>query len=291
MIVTPDHQGIWHDDRTDDVVKVEVWAPSGYQPVTIKGGAANPCWLDSSYSSACYCFAPYVTVTGVIRDAYVGAFVDGATLTFTAQSIHPGSVYTSYPNSSNAPRWATTADGGFPSNVLLPPAQWQLTAEKSGYSNYQFNGINLPMPPPQFTSNLGTLFMRPVDNNGNEIADAWETTYFGAGSNVVAGEDRDGDGACNWAEYMAGTDPTNSKSVLMLVPPVPGPGGTIFNWPVVAGRAYQIQTKTNLLSEGWFNASGIQTAGVNEVSLQWTDTDAVRRLQMFYRLQLIPPAP
>ena len=289
-IVTPDHQGIWHDKRTEDV-KVEVLAPSGYRPVTIKGGAANPCWLGSSNLSACYCFAPYVTVTGVIHDAYVGAFVEGAALTFTAQNIHPGYICTSYPNSSNTPQWATTAEGGFPSNVLLPPAQWQLAVEKNGYSTCLVDAINLPVPPPQVTSNLGTLFLRPVDTNGNQIADTWETTYFGADSNVVAGEDRDGDGLCNGAEYVAGTDPTNSKSVLRLVPPVPEPGGAIFNWPIVAGRAYRIQSKTNLLSEGWSNASGIQTAGVNDVSLQWTDTDAVHRLQMFYRLQLIPPVP
>ena len=293
-IVTPDHQGVWQGERADDV-KVEVFAPNGYRPVTIKGGATNPCWLDSSHLSALYCFAPYVTVTGLIRDADVGAFVNGATLTFTAQSIHPGDIYTSYPNSSNAPQWATTAEGGFPSNVLLPPAQWQLAVEKSGYSNYQFDGINLPMPAPQFKSNLGTLFMHPVDSNGNKIADTWETTYFGTDSNVVAEEDRDGDGLCNGAEYVAGTDPTNSQSVLMLmctnVPPAPGPEDILFNWPVVAGRTYRIQSKTNLFSEGWSNASDIQTAGVNEVSLQWTDTDTVHRLQMFYRLQLIPPVP
>ena len=118
----------------------------------------------------------------LIRDADVGAFVDGATLTFTAQSIQPGSVYTSYPNSSNAPRWATTADGGFPSNVLLPPAQWQLTAEKSGYSNYLFDGINLPMPPPQFTSNLGTLFLSPLDTNMDGFGGLLGKTVFWRGN-------------------------------------------------------------------------------------------------------------
>ena len=272
-------------------VRVEV-ANCNYRFIPVSGRphcqSEQSSVLTPSDGAAWFLYKPYVPVSGSIRDAYVGAFVDGAALRFTAQTVHSNDIYFSYPNPTGIPIWATTAAGDFPSNVLLPPAEWELTMVKDGYLP---RSATFSFDVSQSSCDLGPLFMRPRDSDTDKIADTWETNYFGTCTNCVVGEDRDGDGACNWAEYVAGTDPTNSKSVLMLVPPVPKPGGTIFNWPVVAGRAYRIQSKTNLLSENWFNASGIQTARVNEVSLQWTDTDTVRRPQMFYRLQLIPPAP
>ncbi len=52
------------------------------------------------------------------------------------------------------------------------------------------------------------------DADGDGLPDAWEVAYFGA-TNAVAGapgDDRDGDGASNGAEYLAGTNPTNAQS-------------------------------------------------------------------------------
>ena len=56
------------------------------------------------------------------------------------------------------------------------------------------------------------------DLDGDGLPDNWEIFYFGS-TNAPEG-DRDGhadtDGASNWEEYTAGTDPTNATSCLSL---------------------------------------------------------------------------
>ncbi|MCL5097976.1 MAG: S8 family serine peptidase, partial [Candidatus Omnitrophica bacterium] len=63
-----------------------------------------------------------------------------------------------------------------------------------------------------------------VDTNQNGIPDAWEQTYFGDVSSLrTQATDTDGDGMTDYAEFTAGTNPTNSSSFLWLSPPVLGP--------------------------------------------------------------------
>ncbi|MBN1672562.1 MAG: fibronectin type III domain-containing protein [Kiritimatiellae bacterium] len=47
------------------------------------------------------------------------------------------------------------------------------------------------------------------DSDGDGMDDAWEAAQFGGtnAANSAAGEDFDGDGYSNWAEFVAGTDP------------------------------------------------------------------------------------
>ncbi len=52
-----------------------------------------------------------------------------------------------------------------------------------------------------------------VDTDGNGLPDAWEYTYFGH-IGVDPNADPDGDGESNIAEYRAGTNPTDSNSVV-----------------------------------------------------------------------------
>jgi hypothetical protein len=58
----------------------------------------------------------------------------------------------------------------------------------------------------------------PIDNDGDDMADEWEMAYFGS-TNAVDGQhwqDKDHDGYSNLEEYVAGTDPTNSLSILRV---------------------------------------------------------------------------
>ena len=54
-----------------------------------------------------------------------------------------------------------------------------------------------------------------LDLNQNGISDVWEFTYNA--TLLDRNIDSDGDGATNYQESTAGTDPNNSKSVLTLI--------------------------------------------------------------------------
>jgi hypothetical protein len=59
--------------------------------------------------------------------------------------------------------------------------------------------------------------------------------------------DADGDGMSNWQEWIAGTDPTNSASVLsLLLPSELGQNGINVSWQSVANRNYFLQRGADL---------------------------------------------
>jgi hypothetical protein len=281
--------------------KVEVQVPDGYFSVQDSatpgqvGNSANQTYgnprivpLGCKFTG--FQFMPYVRVNARTLDATIGSFISDAKVSFTAMSGNlSGIVYTQYPNwAVYGVPWQTQADGGFPTNVLLPPISWNLTIEKSGYSNFISSGT---MTLSLTETNMGTFYLHPADQNGNSLPDAWEAAYFAPGSNVSAQEDGDVDGLNNWQEYMAGTDPTNHTSWFgCTTAPTASANALTFVWPVVPGRAYQVQRVNALQTNAWQSVSSVTTAGVGQTSMQWTDANALVSTQYFYRLRILSPA-
>ena len=85
------------------------------------------------------------------------------------------------------------------------------------------------------------------------IPNEWLARYFGPATNSwpSATADSDGDGANNLQEFLSGTAPTNSASVL-VVQLTQSAQGIYLNWPTQPGLTYQVQVKTNL-SSAWSN--------------------------------------
>jgi hypothetical protein len=106
-----------------------------------------------------------------------------------------------------------------------------------------------------------------ADVNTNGISDPWEIQYFSTVSaNRTRYTDTDGDGFTDYAEFIAGTNPTLPNSHLRLFNHVTSPGGgNLLQWPAVPGRIYQVQGTHNFTQ--WTALSGWMQAVSNSVFL------------------------
>jgi hypothetical protein len=90
-----------------------------------------------------------------------------------------------------------------------------------------------------------------LDANHNGISDAWEKYYFGAvATNHTQFTDSDGDGMSDYAEFIAGTDPTNPASKLVfLSATLLTNKHVLLEWAAIPGRLYQVQASGALSSQ------------------------------------------
>ena len=64
--------------------------------------------------------------------------------------------------------------------------------------------------------------------------------------------DVDGDGQAAWQEYIAGTDPTNSNSVLRLtVAPIGSNRAVVLQFLATTNRSYTVQSRDALGGGAW----------------------------------------
>ncbi|MEI8352571.1 MAG: hypothetical protein WCG36_09720 [bacterium] len=92
----------------------------------------------------------------------------------------------------------------------------------------------------------------------------------------VALGDQDHDGMPTWAEYLAGTEPTNSLSCLKFGPFGRAAGALILNLDTVAGFRYDIYQSTNLTDvAGWQIFTNFTGTG-GKVELPVADTLPIR---------------
>jgi alpha-D-xyloside xylohydrolase len=120
---------------------------------------------------------------------------------------------------------------------------------------------------------------------GDGISDSWRLYYFGTtatNSQTCAACDPDGDGMSNLQEYLAGTNPTNSASVLLITQL--DATSQLIVWNSIAGKNYQVYSASNLASP-FMPVSGTISATGPEASFTDTVPAGVRR---FYRVRLVP---
>jgi hypothetical protein len=125
-----------------------------------------------------------------------------------------------------------------------------------------------------------------IDANHNGISDAWEMNWFGSVStNRTQLTDTDHDGMTDYAEFIAGTDPTNPDSRFYFT------GETIqsnrlvqMEWTVVTNRLYQVNVSTNLI--GWVPITDwLQASNDPTMSFALTNSGIGAH---FYRVQVRP---
>ena len=91
---------------------------------------------------------------------------------------------------------------------------------------------------------MAAMFAENLATNG--APEWWLAVYYPDTTNMneTSLSDSDLDGVQAWAEYIAGTNPTNTDSVLALHEVAPN--GLAITWPSVSGRLYSVLYATNL---------------------------------------------
>jgi hypothetical protein len=112
---------------------------------------------------------------------------------------------------------------------------------------------------------------------------AWLQQYGFASDGSVDYSDSDGDLMNNWQEWIAGTGPTNSLSVLRLLNPTNGMSGVTVSWQSVSNRTYFLERASNLGGQPPFLLLKTNIVGQANVT-HYTDTDAIGGDALFYRI-------
>jgi YD repeat-containing protein len=124
-----------------------------------------------------------------------------------------------------------------------------------------------------------------TDADGDGMDDAWEMLHFGSHDRDGAA-DFDQDGMSDLAEFLAGTDPKDSGSLLRITE-LSSTGGIRFRieWPAVPGRIYRVQYNETLNPADWKNLAGDVTA--TGPTAAKTDDTVIEPAKRFYRLQVL----
>ena len=123
-----------------------------------------------------------------------------------------------------------------------------------------------------------------ADANHNGMSDAWEQYYFGSVSpDRTPTTDTDGDGMTDYAEFIAGTNPTNAASNLRFVGLLQTNGIVTFQWAAIPGRLYQVESSANL--RVWLPVTDWRQAAASPMSYSLTNFSVGPRL---FRVQVLP---
>jgi hypothetical protein len=130
-------------------------------------------------------------------------------------------------------------------------------------------------PPPQTNTLLSSTTLNFTgaytfpDVNSNGMSDLYEQYYFGGVStHRTRLTDTDGDGMSDYAEFIAGTDPTNALSNLRILQSYVSNGVMTLQWSAIPGRIYEVQTSTNLMD--WSPVSLWLQASESPMTYSWT---------------------
>jgi hypothetical protein len=142
-----------------------------------------------------------------------------------------------------------------------------------------------PDPPAWTQSFRRPVVLPPWDSDHDQLPDEWEQPVWG-GVDVCnePGDDPDGDGQSNLAEYLTGTDPRRFESRLHLTVAQPAPAELTLEWLGNDQQRYRVFTSTDL--HDWC-LLGTPVVGDGEPA-RITDAAPSPGSSRFYRVQALP---
>jgi hypothetical protein len=142
----------------------------------------------------------------------------------------------------------------------------------------------------QMESHPGYVWvMSAAQQPASITSDEWKTAFFGSYTSSLAADnvDADGDGALNWQEYAAGTNPTNALSRLQFTSPglnTIGLRGVAINWLTAPGKTYTLESSQAPQGAAWTAINTNLGDGNYYQFLQTNDSGNAR----FYKIFLQP---
>jgi PKD repeat protein len=118
---------------------------------------------------------------------------------------------------------------------------------------------------------------------------SWQLAYFGSSTNSAAAPaaDPDNDGMSNWAEFLAGTDPTDPNSVFRIASILPQGNDLLISWTMGAGRTNVLQQADGLGAGASF--TDIYTVTTASTVTNYLDVGAATNaVPRYYRVRLGP---
>jgi hypothetical protein len=142
----------------------------------------------------------------------------------------------------------------------------------------------------QFTGTASPGATNYIDTDADRLPDAWEIANGLSTTLDDASLDNDGDGESNLSEFVAGTDPRDSQSVLRVQASREANGGlgTRISFTAQPDRTYTIEFSDSLTSPSWQKLSDVPAAATSR-PVEITDP-ATDRGARFYRV-VIPRVP
>jgi hypothetical protein len=178
-------------------------------------------------------------------------------------------------NFTNAPLFVNMAAGDFHLASNSPCINAGKNAFVSRTADYDGN--------PRIVGGTVDMGAYEFQSPSSVLSYAWAEQYGLLTDGTADFTDIDGDGLNNWQEWIAGTVPTNSLSVLAMFSPSKNTPGLKVSWQSVNGRSYFLQRSTDLSAQPMFSA--IQSNIIGQVNTTvYTDTTATNAGSYFYRV-------
>ncbi len=122
---------------------------------------------------------------------------------------------------------------------------------------------------------IAYVHVQPVyqDSDADSIDDVWEISYFGSVEDCDPDADTDSDGASNYAEYIAKTNPVSSSfGVSKLAPSSSNTDWLEITWSYSPDKAYRIHWAESLLSWTAFTPQPVDVLVDEQAgTITWTD--------------------
>ena len=205
--------------------------------------------------------APNHTIYGLVRDELGDPIrVTNAVVTLeTATGIQIKTTVVPNLGPGMNYRLSVPMDAGLTSDAYKPTAlrplvsfRMKVVIGSTTYLPIELHGSYLNLGKPAQKTHLDLTM--GVDSVGDGLPDAWKQELIDMlGLNcglqdIKPGDDADGDGMSNWAEYIAGTYAFDSTDNLRLYVAGMHEGNPLMDFLAIRGRTYTILSSTNLTS-------------------------------------------